>query len=294
MRALSDVVNNRKGVSRSLLSATKRWFGGKQPGSSAAAPANSVIYSHEAPEIQVRRLGDLAFMFGHYDLAYQAYHTAKRDFNGDSAWLHFAGAVEMAALSVFLHGAQGKAFPQHYLDQAVTTYLDTCRMPNFALRATLFSTECLKDRGQFAEAALQFIRLTAEDADLRSALLLEQAAHCFLNTQPAGRRKYAFHMILSGHRFAKAGQRRHSLRAYQQALQVYEGHGWRLADDHIAFTLARHSETLQDEARQSAAQQTAFVREYLQVHRVSRLGGSRAGQRLENVIQMRVVIRNDL
>ena len=42
------------------------------------------------------------------------------------------------------------------------------RMPNYALRATLFSTECLKDRTQFAEAALQFIRLTAEDADLRS------------------------------------------------------------------------------------------------------------------------------
>ena len=41
------------------------------------------------------------------------------------------------------------------------------RMPNYALRATLFSTECLKDRTQFAEAALQFIRLTAEDADLR-------------------------------------------------------------------------------------------------------------------------------
>ncbi|KAF0297930.1 Trafficking protein particle complex subunit 8 [Amphibalanus amphitrite] len=357
MRALSDVVNNRKGVSRSLISATKRWFGGNKPG---AAAANSVIYSHEAPEIQVRRLGDLAFMFGHYDLAYQAYHTAKRDFNADAAWLHFAGAVEMAALSVFLHGAHGKPFPQHYLDQAVTTYLDTCspagsggtsmpetvcgglvavrpaaeliasadragdeeregdgsggrrfrrlarrlsatlrrslsaeedpspptgRMPNYALRATLFSTECLKDRAQFTEAALQFIRLTAEDADLRSALLLEQAAHCFLNSQPPALRKYAFHMILSGHRFSKAGQRRHALRAYKQAAQVYEGHGWRLADDHIAFTLGRQSEALQEheaartalgsllagaaavETRQSPAQQAAFVREYLHVIR---------------------------
>ena len=28
---------------------------------------------------------------------------------------------------MFLHGAHGKPFPQHYLDQAVTTYLDTCR-----------------------------------------------------------------------------------------------------------------------------------------------------------------------
>ena len=54
----------------------------------------------------------------------------------------------------------------------------------------------------------------------RSALLLEQAAHCFLNSQPTALRKYAFHMILSGHRFSKAGQKRHALRAYKQAAQV--------------------------------------------------------------------------
>jgi len=33
-------------------------------------------------------------------------------------------------------------------------------------------------------------------------------------------RKYAFHMILAGHRFGKSAQKRHAARAYQQALQV--------------------------------------------------------------------------
>ena len=33
-------------------------------------------------------------------------------------------------------------------------------------------------------------------------------------------RKYAFHMILAGHRFGKSGQKRHASRAYQLALQV--------------------------------------------------------------------------
>ena len=33
-------------------------------------------------------------------------------------------------------------------------------------------------------------------------------------------RKYAFHMILAGHRFGKSGQKRHAARAYQLALQV--------------------------------------------------------------------------
>ena len=50
-------------------------------------------YTPEAPEMQMRRLADLAFMFQLYDLAYQTYHTAKRDFNTDHAWLYYAGAL---------------------------------------------------------------------------------------------------------------------------------------------------------------------------------------------------------
>lgn len=45
-----------------------------------------------------------------------------------------------------------------------------------------------------------------QDSDLRSALLLEQAAHCFINMRNPMVRKFAFHMILAGHRFSKAEQ----------------------------------------------------------------------------------------
>ena len=48
--------------------------------------------------------------------------------------------------------------------------------------------------------------LVVQDSDLRSALLLEQAAHCFINMRQPMVRKYAFHMILAGHRFSKAAQ----------------------------------------------------------------------------------------
>jgi hypothetical protein len=95
------------------------------------------------------------------------------------------------------------------------------RMPQFATRATLLSTECLKGHSLYGEAAKQFIRMTSEDSDLRSALLLEQASYCFLKaTRPHMMRKYAFHVVLAGHRFSKAGQRKHSLRCYKQAHQV--------------------------------------------------------------------------
>ena len=45
-----------------------------------------------------------------------------------------------------------------------------------------------------------------KDSDLKSALLLEQAAHCYLKLRSPMPRKYSFHMILAGHRFSKAGQ----------------------------------------------------------------------------------------
>ena len=77
--------------------------------------------------MQVRRLGDLAFLLGHYELAYHSYHSAKKDFEADQAWLHYAGAMEMAALSVFLQHTQSRNTPFHYFDKALTTYLQTCK-----------------------------------------------------------------------------------------------------------------------------------------------------------------------
>uniref|UniRef100_A0A2D4ITG1 Trafficking protein particle complex subunit 11 domain-containing protein n=2 Tax=Micrurus TaxID=8634 RepID=A0A2D4ITG1_MICLE len=96
-------------------------------------------------------------------------------------------------------------------------------------------------------------------------------------------RKFAFHMILAGHRYSKAGQKKHALRCYCQAMQVYKGKGWSLAEDHINFTIGRQSFTLRqldnaisafrhiliNDSKQTAAQQGAFLREYLYVYKVS-------------------------
>lgn len=280
IQLLSDIISNKKGVSRSLFSATKRWFGTNKPGTPGAnIPVNAVIYSTDSPELQLRRLGDLCFMFGHYTLAFQAYHSAKRDFSADQAWLYYAGALEMAALSAFMQGEPTRK-AQEYMEESISTYLNSCKMPQFATRATLLSTECLKGRSLYGEAAKQFIRMTSEDSDLRSALLLEQASYCFLkSTRPRMARKYAFHIVLAGHRFSKAGQRKHSLRCYKQAYQIYENRNWSLAEDHIHFTIGRQaaylkqisdaslsfSKLLTPASKQSAPQQSAFLREYLTI-----------------------------
>ena len=77
---------------------------------------------------------------------------------------------------------------------------------HFGLRASFLLGEILKERGLYRELTQLFIKMTSEDADLRSALCLEQAAHSFLRVQPSMVRKYALHLILAGHRYARSVQ----------------------------------------------------------------------------------------
>ncbi|XP_035788395.1 trafficking protein particle complex subunit 8-like [Anopheles albimanus] len=285
---LNDSISNKKGVSRSLLSATKRWFVTNKPG--VNTNQNAVVYTNESTELQTRKLGDLYFMFCHYSLAFQAYHQAKRDFNADSAWQYYAGALEMAALAAYMQGTANRK-TYDYMEEAIQTYLNSCKLPQFATRATLLSMECLKGARLYSEAAKQLIRMTSEDSDLRSALLLEQASYCFLLATPPQYHKYALHCVLAGHRFAKVGQRKHSFRTYKQAYQVFEKRGWSLAEDHIQYTIGRQASNLKklDEASnclahllrpssmQTAAQQTLFLREYLSTKRALQGRGDGSG-----------------
>ncbi|XP_032943236.1 trafficking protein particle complex subunit 8 isoform X3 [Rhinolophus ferrumequinum] len=290
IRQLNDQLISRKGLSRSLFSATKKWFSGSkvpEKGINELKNTSGLLYPPEAPELQIRKMADLCFLVQHYDLAYSCYHTAKKDFLNDQAMLYAAGALEMAAVSAFLHPGAPRPYPAHYMDTAIQTYRDICKNMVLAERCVLLSAEILKSQSKYSEAAALLIRLTSEntwkgmDSDLRSALLLEQAAHCFINMKSPMVRKYAFHMILAGHRFSKAGQKKHALRCYCQAMQVYKGKGWSLAEDHINFTIGRQSYTLRqldnavsafrhiliNESKQSAAQQGAFLREYLYVYK---------------------------
>ncbi|XP_058613026.1 trafficking protein particle complex subunit 8 isoform X4 [Onychostoma macrolepis] len=291
IRQLNDQLVSRKGLSRSLFSATKKLFGGgKVPEKSIAELKNTagLLYPSEAPELQIRKMADLCFLVQHYELAYNCYHTAKKDFLSDQAMLYAAGALEMAAVAAFLQSGAPRPYPAHYMDTAIQTYRDVCKNMLLAERCCLLSAEILKSQTKYSDAATLLIKMTSEDSDLRSALLLEQAAHCFINMRSPMVRKFAFHMILAGHRFSKAGQKRHALRCYCQALQVYKGKGWTLAEDHINFTIGRQSFTLRqpenavaafrhiliNDSKQSAVQQAAFLREYLYVYKsMSQLTG---------------------
>nr|XP_014348794.1 PREDICTED: trafficking protein particle complex subunit 8 [Latimeria chalumnae] len=204
IRQLNDQLGSRKGLSRSLFSATKKWFSGsKVPEKSINELKNTagLLYPPEAPELQIRKMADLCFLVQHFDLAYSCYHTAKKDFLNDQAMLYAAGALEMAAVSAFLQPGLPRPYPAHYMDTAIQTYRDICK--------------------------------------------------------------------------------KHALRCYCQAMQVYKGKGWCLAEDHINFTIGRQSFTLRqldnavsafrhiliNDSKQPATQQGAFFREYLYVYK---------------------------
>ncbi|GAA6065630.1 trafficking protein particle complex subunit 8 isoform X1, partial [Tachysurus ichikawai] len=156
---------SRKGLSRSLFSATKKWFGGgKVPEKSIAELKNTtgLLYPPEAPELQIRKMADLCFLVQHYELAYNCYHTAKKDFLSDQAMLYAAGALEMAALSAFLQSGAPRPYPAHYMETAIQTYRDVCKNMVLAERCALLSAEVLKSQAKYAEAAALLIKMTSE------------------------------------------------------------------------------------------------------------------------------------
>jgi trafficking protein particle complex subunit 8 len=219
---------------------------------------NSTTFAGSNDELHVRRLADLAFMFRLYDLAFNSYHSCKKEFtsfiNNSSnqsnteqllnMTLYLAGALEMATISNFMQNfgsdlnyssmsqsssvsslssiqssptnvstsssssSGNKTYNFTYIEEAIQLLVNTCKNNYFATRCTLLSTEALKTNNQFYKAAYQFINLSSDESEIRSALFLEQAAQCYLAIQypQPSIRKYAFFMSIAGYRFGKAGQ----------------------------------------------------------------------------------------
>ena len=243
-----NVAASRRGISRSLFSATKKWFGSSKQQPTPAQQQQGGYgpngYDYKCAEAQMRKLGDYAFMLQDYGLAFIVFQSVKRDYHNDKAFKYVAGAQEMSGLSLFMKDATNNSDADQYFESAISLYSSKCSNFLHATRATMLLTELYRCRGQFREAASVFIRMTGEESDLRSALLLEQAAHCFLSMKPSMYRKYVFHLILAGHRFSKASQRLHALRCYAQSLSLYDNKDWKLAEDHIHFTIGRQSYSL--------------------------------------------------
>ena len=104
------------------------------------------------------------------------------------------------------------------------------KLSSHCLLQSGLNTYCFLDMCCLIAQRYVHVFLMLQEFDLRSAVLLEQAAYCYLNMSVPHIRKFAFYMVLAGHRYSKSCQRKHSLRCYNIALQVYEGKKWSLAE----------------------------------------------------------------
>ncbi|KAF9360780.1 Trafficking protein particle complex 8 [Mortierella sp. AD094] len=280
-----QVAASRKGIAGRF----KRYFGtsNRNPAtalqqSPSAGPSGGLIYPHASPEAQMRKLADWAFMLRDYKFALSIYETVKKDFAADKAWKYYGGAQEMIGFCMLMQPQPlgSKSDVDHYFESAVNSYIHKARSPYFGSRATLLCYELFKQRNMYKECPIPLTRMTADASDLRNGLFLEQAAHCYLRLPRPQVRKYAFHMIMAGHRFSKAEQREHAYRCYMAANDVYESKGWGLVDDHIGCALGRqsyhlgkseevldHYKKLLRESRQSPQQQAVYMKEFLSVYR---------------------------
>ncbi|CAF4652696.1 unnamed protein product, partial [Rotaria sp. Silwood1] len=280
LKTFNEQITSRRGLTK-LFAMPKKFFGGNTSTIKNQPIISSTNLTNDSMEIVLRRTADLAFLFQHYELAYTNYYAAKRDLSRDQAPTFYAGVLEMCCLANFMQDSSAsKAYPIQYMDEAIEIYAVVSRLPIFATRCVLMSTEILKSKEAYDQAVQQFLKLSQEDSDLRGALFLEQASHCFLNYRPPFIRKYAFYMVIAGHRYLKAGQRLHALRCYNDVLKIYGKPNWSLALDHINFTLGKQSALLHqtndamksfnalfapNNNIQNAQQQITFFKEYLTI-----------------------------
>ncbi|KAJ3044711.1 Trafficking protein particle complex 8 [Rhizophlyctis rosea] len=279
-----ETASNRKGVA-ARLGRVMNMFSAKQRTSTPSPTptfdrAGVAIFPYNGPEFTMRRLADYSFMLRDYKFAYSTYDIVRKDFQASDKYIKFlAGVQEMLGLCTLLTTDIGRNSVNGYHEAAVGGYMEA-KASNFAARTAVLYYEMLAEREQYRDAPQLLIRMTGEDSDLRSAIFLEQAALCFLRFRPAMVRKYAFHLILAGHRYSKCNQREHAYRCYTSALDVYEGLGWTLVEDHAHYTLGRQSFYLGDMAgtvsfflkllrmsRQPVAQQAAYLKEFLYIYK---------------------------
>ncbi|OEL35037.1 Trafficking protein particle complex subunit 8 [Dichanthelium oligosanthes] len=197
------------------------------------------LYTFTSIESQIRVLGDFAFMLRDYELALSNYRLLATDYKLDKAWKRFAGVQEMSGLCYFMLD-QSRKDAEHCMDNAFSTYLriGSSGQRN-ATRCGLWWAEMLKARGQYREASSVYFRVSNEEPSLHSAVLLEQAASCYLLSSPPMLRKYGFHLILAGNSYYMSDQKQHAVRAYRNALFVYKQNPWSYINDHVHFNIGR-------------------------------------------------------
>jgi len=185
----------------------------------------------------MRKLADFAFMLRDYKLAQSTYDILRGDFNNDKAWKYYAGASEMAALSMLLN-SQGLSVKtrmenlDQLLEAASYSYITRCIAPYYALRTLAIAPELLKAHGSSAadDSARWASRILEAGlvGPIGHALFTERISACYAARKGVGsmnlglrRRKSALWAMLAADEWAKMGKYSQAERALREASELY-------------------------------------------------------------------------
>lgn len=112
----------------------------------------------------MRKLADYAFMLRDYRFAHSIYDAVKRDYYNDKAYKYLAGTQEMLGLCQLMSSSPltSRTDVDHSFELSVSTYLNRCKSPFYATRATIMYYELLRHRKMFKEGPTALVRMTGE------------------------------------------------------------------------------------------------------------------------------------
>lgn len=245
------IATRRRGLTGRITSLTKRWtpFGSGRNSSSpvSALQSSSVgnsnydslqgFYRPDAPEALMRKLADYAFMLRDWKLAQSTYDLLRQDYDNDKAWKYYAGANEMAAISMLLLSTplSSKSRSENLdrmLEASMNSYVHRCIAPYYALRSLVLGLELLRIRGAGAidDAAKWSMRILEMGlvGPIGHALLTERAAACYFGRKGVGslnwggrKRKAAFWAMLASEDFLKLGKVMQAEKCLSEATMLY-------------------------------------------------------------------------
>jgi len=211
------------------------------------------IYDLDSPEVQLRCLCDLSMMVGDFDLACTVLRVLAADLKQDKAYFDYAWSQETLAVATILSsGTINEAIANfresyHRYDQVAQQQLKSPGVGNgsvkyaslYATRAAVMLADFLTALSRFNDAGTILMKSHFQENDIRAALLLDRAAHLLLQGTKAQLRKFAFHMVLAGLRYNKAGAQELAARAYSLALEVYDKRQWEIIEEHVHESLGK-------------------------------------------------------
>ena len=221
-----------------------------------------VRYRYDAIESQTRLLADTLFLLKDYEAALSTYRLIRDDYKQDKAHTHYASCQEHMALCMHLLDPYSRTREVFAcLETALLSYKkaadeERAASPTLYAKATgqrspaappstraatrlclvLVSSATTLCAGRHLEVADLLASSSSNETALGAAVLLEQSsAHYFQNDKF---RKYAFHMLMSGHMFRTAQQEHHAFRCFTSALHIYRDAQWDELHNHIRSALA--------------------------------------------------------